>query len=152
MQGALLLAGDGVHALYDIADPFRPVRLAGFESPHHEGEAESHQTAFLRDTDGTVYAVMISGRGIDVFDLTDVTSPFLVSALELEGIDYGDNTEAVWGWPGRAPPSTQAAPTRACTSSMPRARARSPWCGACRRRSSAAWTRARSSRSGACWW
>lgn len=102
VQGALLLAGDGVHALYDIADPFRPVRLAGFESPHHEGEAESHQTAFLRDTDGTVYAVMISGRGIDVFDLTDVTSPFLVSALELEGIDYGDNTEAVWGvaWQG----------------------------------------------------
>lgn len=102
VQGALLLAGDGVHALYDIADPFRPVRLTGFESPHHEGEAESHQVAFLRDTDGTVYAVMISGRGIDVFDLTDVTSPFLVSALELEGIDYGDNTEAVWGvaWQG----------------------------------------------------
>ncbi|HJL18459.1 MAG TPA: Ig-like domain-containing protein [Sandaracinaceae bacterium LLY-WYZ-13_1] len=102
VQGALLLAGNGVHSLYDIQDPLRPERLSGFESPHHAGEAESHQVAFLRDVDGTVYALMISGRGVDVFDLTDVTDPRLVSAVELEGIDYGDNTEAVWGvaWQG----------------------------------------------------
>src|SRR5688572_14371340 len=102
VQGALLLAGSGHHSLWDVATPGSPVELSRFESPHGHGEAESHQVTFMRDVDGTVYALLISGRGVDVWDLTDVRAPRLVQALELEGIDYGDNTEAVWGvaWRG----------------------------------------------------
>src|SRR5687767_12954379 len=32
--GALLLAGNGRHQLWDVSDPTRPVQLSSFESPH----------------------------------------------------------------------------------------------------------------------
>ena len=55
-------------------------------------------TAFNAQKRGT-----ISGKGVDFWDLTNAESPQLLSSLLLEGIDYGDNTNAVWGvsWQGR---------------------------------------------------
>ncbi len=102
VSGALLLAGNGIHTFWDIRDPFSPVQISEMVSPHHDGEAESHSITFM--TDGTRrYAGTISGRGVDLWDVTDPSAPELLSAVELEGIDYGDNTEAVWGvsWEGR---------------------------------------------------
>jgi DNA-binding beta-propeller fold protein YncE len=102
VDGYLLLAGNGSHQLWDIADPFSPVLVSQFLSPHAKGEAESHAVTAARTADGKTLFASISGRGIDLWDLTDPTTPTLLSALELEGIDYGDNTHAVWGlcWQG----------------------------------------------------
>ncbi|MEM9072339.1 MAG: Ig-like domain-containing protein [Myxococcota bacterium] len=98
---ALLLSGNGRHSLWDVSDPFRPAELSRFESPHSDGEAESHAISALTDGEN-LFVVMISGRGVDIWDLTDPEAPALLGFVELEGIDYGDNTEAVWGvsWQG----------------------------------------------------
>lgn len=102
VSGALLLAGNAIHTFWDIRDPFSPVQLSEMVSPHHDGEAESHSITFMTDGERR-YAATISGRGVDLWDVTDPRAPELLSAIELEGIDYGDNTEAVWGvsWEGR---------------------------------------------------
>ena len=41
--------------------------------------------------------ITISGYGVDLWDISDATSPALLSSVIIEGIDYGDNTNAVWG-------------------------------------------------------
>jgi MYXO-CTERM domain-containing protein len=101
MNGYLMLAGNGIFSLWDISDPFDPVQVSHFESPHNEDTAESHQISFMR-RGNRFYCASISGLGVDLWDLTDAARPELLSAVELEGIDYGDNTEAVWGvfWQG----------------------------------------------------
>jgi hypothetical protein len=43
VNGYALLAGNGSHAFWDITDPFSPVLVSEFDSPHADGEAESHQ-------------------------------------------------------------------------------------------------------------
>ncbi len=107
VDGRLFLSGNGRQELWDIADPYAPVRLAILQSPHAAGEAEGHQVSFARQPDGQggfrLLAATISGRGIDLWDLTAPQSPTLLNALELQGIQYGDNTQAVWGvtWQGR---------------------------------------------------
>ncbi len=102
IDGHLLLAGNGVHEFWDISDPYSPVRLSEFSSPHRSGQAESHQVSYARFPDGSLYLVTISGRGIDLWDIDDVTAPSLLSALELPNISYGDLHMAVWGvaWQG----------------------------------------------------
>ncbi|MCB9788444.1 MAG: Ig-like domain-containing protein [Deltaproteobacteria bacterium] len=102
VDGYLLLAGNASHQLWDIADPFAPVMVSSFVSPYAAGEAESHSVSSARSADGRSLLVTISGKGVDLWDLTDPTSPELLSALVIEGIDYGDNTAAVWGvaWQG----------------------------------------------------
>ena len=102
INGHLLLAGNAEHELWDISDPFKPAQLSTFASPHHDGEAESHQVSFRKTKDDRYLAVLISGKGVDLWDLTDVENPALLSHMDLEGIDYGDNTNAVWGvfWQG----------------------------------------------------
>ena len=102
VSGALLLAGNAVHTFWDIRDPFSPVQIGEMVSPHGAGEAESHSITYMTDGERR-YAGTISGRGVDLWDVTDPRSPELLAAVELEGIDYGDNTEAVWGvsWEGR---------------------------------------------------
>ena len=102
VNGYLLLAGNGHFELWDIADPFAPEHLSTFESPHAIGEAESHQVATRKTADGRWQVVTISGQGVDLWDLTDPVAPVLLAAIELEGINYGDNSEAVWGvaWQG----------------------------------------------------
>ncbi|MCB9665124.1 MAG: Ig-like domain-containing protein [Alphaproteobacteria bacterium] len=103
VNGRLFAGGNAVHLLADVRDPFAPVVEAVLESPHHAGEAESHQLAFVRGWNERIRAATISGRGVDLWDLTDLANPHQLAALELDGIRYGDNTEAVWGlaWDGR---------------------------------------------------
>ena len=67
VDGYLLLAGNASHAFWDIADPFAPELISTFLSPHHDGEAESHQIAFARHPDGRTLGVTISGRGVDLW-------------------------------------------------------------------------------------
>lgn len=102
VNGHLLLAGNARHEVWNIQNPFRPEHVTTFESPHSAGEAESHSTAFLRTADGQIWAALINGLGVDLWDLTDITAPSLLSTVELEGVNYGDNTHAVWGvfWQG----------------------------------------------------
>lgn len=102
VNGWLLLAGNGKFELWDIADPFAPVRLSEFESPYNISEAESHQVAVRHTADDRWQVVTISGFGVDLWDVTDPTAPELLAAMVLDGIDYGDNSDAVWGvaWQG----------------------------------------------------
>lgn len=102
VHGALIAAGNAVHPIYNLLNPYAPVLLSTLESPYRFGEAESHQLAARVGADGTVQIATISGLGVDLWDITDLTSPTLLAAVELEGINYGDNTEAVWGtaWEG----------------------------------------------------
>lgn len=98
----LFLAGNAVHQIWNISNPLAPVMMSELSSPHKNGEAESHQVSFSLFEDGSLHAVTISGRGVDLWNISDPANPILESALELHGIDYGDFTEAVWGvfWQG----------------------------------------------------
>lgn len=103
IHGNLLLAGNAKHLLYDVTDPFAPELLADLVSEHSLGEAESHQVTARKTFDGRVEVATISGRGVDLWDFTDDTAVTLLATVELEGINYGDNSNAVWGlsWQGR---------------------------------------------------
>jgi hypothetical protein len=102
VDGWLFAGGNGVHELWDIGTPGRPTLLSTLTSPHRDGEAESHSLAFALVDDRRL-AATISGLGVDLWDVTDPTAPGLLAAVELEGVRYGDNSEAVWGvsWQGR---------------------------------------------------
>lgn len=100
---SLFLAGNGIHEIWNIVNPEAPVKLSDLVSPFRHGEAESHQVSFSRFSDGSLHAVTISGRGIDLWNISDPAHPILDKAMELEGINYGDFTAAVWGvsWQGQ---------------------------------------------------
>ena len=102
VNGALLLAGNGRFELWDISNPYEPLALSTFASEHDVDEAESHTITALKTADGHYRVATISGKGVDLWDLTDVEAPAHLSHVTLEGIDYGDNTNAVWGvaWQG----------------------------------------------------
>ncbi len=102
VDGYVVIGGNGRHEVWDISNPFRPVKKSEFLSPHRFGEAESHTLSFMQK--GTSrYAVTISGRGIDIWNITNLLRPVLLRALVLQGIHYGDRTNAVWGvyWQGQ---------------------------------------------------
>jgi hypothetical protein len=48
------------------------------------------------------YSVTIQGKGVDIWDVTDVRDPKHVKSVDIEGINFGDFTAAVWGvaWQG----------------------------------------------------
>ena len=102
VNGYLLLAGNGVHEFWDIADPYAPERLSELFSPHRRGQGESHQVSYARFADGSLYLATISGRGIDLWGIDDVRTPRLLSGFELPNTSYGDVHNAVWGvaWQG----------------------------------------------------
>lgn len=105
VNGYLFLAGNAIHEIWDISDPYNPVKLSEMFSPDRFGEAESHQVSFARYPNGggyKFYAATTSGKGIDLWDITNASAPTLASSMPLEGVNYGDNTEAVWGihWQG----------------------------------------------------
>jgi hypothetical protein len=102
LSNYLLLCGNAVHEIWRIDDPFNPVHVRDLESPYRFGEAESHTVSFAKYPDGRLYMATISGRGIDLWDMTEMPSPTLTSSMLLPGINYGDNTSAVWGvsWQG----------------------------------------------------
>lgn len=102
-NGYAILAGNAVHEVWDISDPTTPVFEAEMISTHStEGEAESHQVTYGRDGAGNYYFATITGRGIDIWNVTNTTSPSLVSELILPGINYGDVAGGIWGicWQG----------------------------------------------------
>ena len=109
INGYLQGSGNAEFAIYDIADPTKPAKLSDFQSPGHnptagpknEGEAESHQVSLAR-YGNKFYEVTTSGLGVDIWDITDVRAPKHVKLVTLEGINYGDNTDSVWGlaWQG----------------------------------------------------
>jgi len=103
VNGHVLLGGNARHEIWRIDDPFAPEHVVTLVSPYADGEAEAHDHAqVLRD--GRTLMATISGRGVDLWDLTDPTAPEALAHVELDGIDYGDNAEAVWGlsWQGDA--------------------------------------------------
>ena len=101
-NGYAIFAGNAEHEVWDISDPYAPVMKAEMLSNHAAGEAESHQVTYGRDAAGTYYMATISGRGIDLWNVTNTTRPVAVSELILPGINYGDVAGAIWGvsWQG----------------------------------------------------
>jgi uncharacterized protein (TIGR03382 family) len=101
VNGHIVLGGNARHEVWDIEDPYAPSLVSVLESPFANGEAEAHNNSQQRRGDSFLLAT-ISGRGVDLWDLTDPAAPIALSHLELDGISFGDNTEAVWGlsWQG----------------------------------------------------
>jgi hypothetical protein len=103
MNGYLVVAGNEEFWIYDVSNPASPRQLSTFSTPNKTGgEAESHTISYAR-YGNTFYAVTIGGRGIDIWDVTNMMSPRHVKQLAIPGTNYGDYTEAVWGvsWQGQ---------------------------------------------------
>lgn len=104
INGYLQITGNSRFSIYDISNPREPVQLSHRLSPNdctQCGEAEGHQVSFAKYGD-QFYAVTIQGRGVDIWDVTDARDPRHLKSVDIEGINYGDFTEAVWGvaWQG----------------------------------------------------
>lgn len=101
-NGYVIFAGNAVHEVWDIANPYTPVKKATFQSNFRSGEAESHQVTYARKPDGTAYMATISGRGVDFWNVTNTIAPTLVGEIQLPNINYGDVTGGIWGvcWHG----------------------------------------------------
>ncbi|NNM29234.1 MAG: PKD domain-containing protein, partial [Akkermansiaceae bacterium] len=101
-NGYAVFAGNAIHEVWNIANPYAPTIEATMTSIHASGEAESHQVTYGRDGAGSYYFAATSGRGIDIWNVTDTIRPQYVKALELPGINYGDVAGGVWGlsWQG----------------------------------------------------
>ncbi|WP_433937247.1 Ig-like domain-containing protein [Sorangium cellulosum] len=109
VNGYVQGAGNAEIVFYDIADPTNPRMLSRIQSPGFDprggpkgvGEAESHQTSLAR-YGNKFYQVTTSGTGVDIWDVTDARAPRHVTLVRLEGINYGDFTDSVWGmyWQG----------------------------------------------------
>lgn len=104
INGYLQITGNSRFSIYDISDPTQPQQLSHMLSPNDCtpcGEAEGHQVSFAKYGD-QFYAVTIQGKGVDLWDITDVRQPKHVKGIDIQGVNYGDFTEAVWGvaWQG----------------------------------------------------
>jgi hypothetical protein len=104
INGYLALTGDARFSIYDISNPADPEQLSVRVSPSDCqpcGAAEGHQVSYARYGDRFLSAT-IQGRGIDIWDVTDVRDPQHVSKVDIDGINFGDFTEAAWGvaWQG----------------------------------------------------
>ncbi len=98
ISGHVVLAGNGIHQIWNISNPYQPSLVKEFRSPvHRRGEQESHQVSYMKDNDGNLFLVTTSGKGIDIWDINDIKNPRNVSSMTLPGIDFGDVTDAVWG-------------------------------------------------------
>jgi hypothetical protein len=105
INGYLQLTGNSRLSIYDISDPSDPEQLSVRVSPNDCagcGEAEGHQVSFAKYGD-KFYSVTIQGNGVDIWDVSDVRDPQHVKGIDIDGIDFGDFTEAVWGvfWQGQ---------------------------------------------------
>jgi hypothetical protein len=103
LNGYLVIGGNEEFWFYDVSNPAAPRRLSNMTTPNRTGaEAESHTISFARYGD-TFYMVTIGGRGIDTWDVTDASAPRHLAQLRIDGTNYGDYTEAVWGvtWQGQ---------------------------------------------------
>jgi len=103
VNGYLLVGGNEEFWFYDVSTPSSPKQLSTFSTPNRTGgEAETHSISYARYGD-KYYAVTVGGRGIDTWDVTDVSKPQHLHQLRITGVNYGDYTEAVWGvtWQGQ---------------------------------------------------
>ena len=101
-NGYAVLAGNAAHEIWDISDPYNPSFVSQMVSEHADGEAEAHQVTYGRDGEGNYYLATVSGKGVDIWNVTDVRNPIYEKAVVLPGINYGDVNNAVWGlsWQG----------------------------------------------------
>lgn len=103
-NGYAILAGNGAHEVWDISNPYAPTFKAEMISPYYdpEREAESHQITYGRDFEGNYYFATTSGRGIDIWDVTNTVNPKLAAEITLPEIEYGDLARSIWGlsWQG----------------------------------------------------
>lgn len=109
VNGYLQGAGNAEIVFYDISDPTKPSLVSRVLSPTFDpkagpkgvGEAESHQTSLAR-YGNKFYQVTTAGKGVDIWDISNARAPRHVKSVALEGVNYGDFTDAVWGmyWQG----------------------------------------------------
>jgi len=102
-NGYLVIGGNEEFWIYDVSNPASPRQLSTFSTPNKTGgEAETHTISYAR-YGNTFYMVTIGGRGIDIWDVTNVMAPRHIKQLAIPGTNYGDYTEAVWGvtWQGQ---------------------------------------------------
>src|SRR4051812_43118909 len=52
---SLVLAGNGVHEIWNISSPSSPRKMSEMVSPFHDGEAEAHQVSYARFADGSLH-------------------------------------------------------------------------------------------------
>ena len=102
-DGYAILTGNGVHEVWNISDPYRPSLIKKITSAHASGEAESHEVPLHRDGNGNYYMATISGKGFDIWNVTDIRNPVYVKAVLIPNINYGDVDNGVWGlsWQGK---------------------------------------------------
>jgi hypothetical protein len=110
LNGYLSLNGNEEFWFYDISDPKAPKQLSAYTTPNRcpkcgskgEGEAESQNAPTFTRYGDQIYQATIAGTGITIWNVTDVTMPKFVKSVPLQGINYGDFTDAVWGiyWQG----------------------------------------------------
>ncbi len=94
----VVLAGNGIHQIWNISNPYKPFLVKEFKSPvHRRGEQESHQVSYMKDSDGNLFLVTTSGKGIDIWNINNIKNPKNVASMTLPGINFGDVTDAVWG-------------------------------------------------------
>jgi hypothetical protein len=104
INGYLALTGNSRFSIYDISDPTQPEQLAFRKSPRdctQCGEAEGHQVSYAK-YGNKLYSVTIQGKGVDIWDVTNVRDPKHLKSVDIQGINFGDFTAAVWGvyWQG----------------------------------------------------
>lgn len=109
--GYVVVAGNGTHMVLDIQNPSAPMVKQVVTSPYrteaienqHDQEQEGHTLAFARYPDGKEYMVTIGGKGVDIWDVTNINTGIThVKSQDLPGINYGDVDGAIWGlsWQG----------------------------------------------------
>ena len=76
-NGYVIFAGNAVHEVWDIANPYAPVKRAQMLSNFRSGEAESHQVTYAPRWH-RYYLATISGKGIDIWNVTSTLAPTLV--------------------------------------------------------------------------
>lgn len=103
-DGYLFIGGNEEFWFYDVSEPASPRELSYFETPNRRrgSEAESHTLSFARYGD-EFYLVTIGGTGVDTWRVTDPSSPQHLAKVTIDGVNYGDYTNAVWGvtWQGQ---------------------------------------------------
>ncbi|NQZ82846.1 MAG: Ig-like domain-containing protein [Colwellia sp.] len=102
--GFVVISGNAKQYVWDISDPRNPYQRETLLSPYRSGEAEGHQLSFAKYPNGREYMATVSGHGIDIWNVTDIGfDSKLIKSIELPGVNYGDNTNAVWGigWQGK---------------------------------------------------
>lgn len=104
INGYLQITGNSRFSIYDISDPTNPEQLSHTLSPDDCtacGEAEGHEVTFAK-YGSTFYTATIQGKGVDIWDISDVRHPAHIKTVYIDGINYGDFTAAVWGlaWQG----------------------------------------------------